>query len=247
MKKLTDNITFTWNDADQRDWQIIQKLFVDAYISSYENAYIDELGLNHQHIEHASMVINKHGKNPEEIAKLIKLKALKLSFTEDFENEKVQILTQDQSNQYKIQYIIARTAFGYPIAFVACQLNYKTGHVYLRWVTVNPKVHGFGLGRMLLNNIRKRYDTLSLELYTRRANTQARGFYEHCGFSEIQLGLEEPVDSVLQHIGETKPTTALLLYFLCNKQLFPPDGEQTSHSEIYIGYTASQKMSHVCD
>jgi ribosomal protein S18 acetylase RimI-like enzyme len=112
----------------------------------------------------------------------IKLIMLQRYFENDFINEKIKI----HSTNKKIDYLIARYNDA-PIAFFVTELNYKSGRVYLRWVTIEPGFHRQGLGEIIMSQIAKHYpDAIGMELYTRKANVSAQKFYKHCGFQETQ-------------------------------------------------------------
>lgn len=147
---------------------------------------------------------------------IVKLLILKRHFESDFKEEKHKI----DSKSKKIDYIIARY-HEQPVVFFVCELNYKTGFIYLRFVTIEPAFHRLGLGRKMLQQITKRYpDAKGLELYTRRANYSAQSFYKSIGFQEYkEFSFEEPMISL-------KPD---------NKLYFPTD-DSTSQPEAFIGF-----------
>lgn len=120
---------------------------------------------------------------------LIKLQMTRYFFEEEFEEEKKKI----HADESKIDYVIARF-HDRPIAFFACEENYKSGRVYLRWVTMQPAFHRNGLGEIMLSEIAKHYpEAIGMELYTRKANQAAQAFYKNRGFkAAINFDFEEP-------------------------------------------------------
>lgn len=112
---------------------------------------------------------------------IIKLIMLQRYFEHDFYEEKRKL----DAREKKIDYIVARL-YDNPIAFFVCELNSKSARIYLRWVTIEPGFHRQGLGKIILDQIAKRYpDAIGMELYTRKANYPAQKFYKHYGFQEV--------------------------------------------------------------
>ena len=109
---------------------------------------------------------------------IIKLMLLQRYFEKSFIEEKQNILSQEK----KIEYLIARF-HERPIGFFVSEVNFKSSHIYLRYVTLSPAFHRQGLGEKMLDEVVKHYpDATGLELYTRTANIGAQAFYKHYGF-----------------------------------------------------------------
>lgn len=220
-KSLRDNVRFEWNAADQLDWPKIEHLFVNAYISAYQDCDLNELAIPQCENNDQSQVS--------------KVDVLSQYFKHEFQAEKRKILSQDQQDPYRSHYLIARF-HNQPIAFFVCQLNYKSGRTYLRWVTINPAFHHQGIGRAMLDEITKRFpQSKGLELYTRIANIKSKLFYEKCGFSQTnEFDFEEPSPDL-----EQKPKgyfTNFIHDWLDNRKLFPPLDEKISKPENFIGF-----------
>ena len=112
---------------------------------------------------------------------LINLFKIKCYFEEAFDKEKDRI-----NNCDKINYLILRF-HGQPIAFFTCELNYKSGYTYLRFINISPAFNRLGLSTIILNKVNQYfYDSLGLELYARKDNKAARAFYKSCGFQEFE-------------------------------------------------------------
>ncbi len=152
--------------------------------------------------------------------KFIKLILLKRYFEADFSEEKHKI----DSQAMKIDYLIARF-HDKPIAFFVCKYNYKSAHVYLRFVTLSPAFHRLGLGEKILDEIVKNYpDATGMELYTRKANSGAQAFYKHDGFNEsTEFEFDKPILSLDK-----------------NKLYFPED-DPTNNPSAFIAFS---KLTH---
>ncbi len=128
----------------------------------------------------------------------------------------------------KIQYVLARL-HDWPIGFISCVQNYKSGSVNLRWVNMSPGFQGEGLGRRMLEEVMKRYPhSTGLELYTRKLNKGAMHFYPSCG-----LPAEETIYGSLLELSMPKRVGV----WLSEKGIFPPDDDLiTAHYDTYIGF-----------
>lgn len=168
---------------------------------------------------------------------LIKFIALSIYFNQEFEEEKSKIIqfNHDENKFNRIEYIIARY-HNRPIGLIDCQLNYKTSKVDLRWVIVDPAFHGLGLGKMMLDKIAKRFiGTSGLELYTRRENLSAQGFYEHCGFTRNDtLNFVEP--------SKNLKISDFVLMCVRGKDLYLPASDATSHPDEHVGFSRKHSM-----
>ncbi|STX81363.1 ribosomal-protein-alanine acetyltransferase [Legionella busanensis] len=152
--------------------------------------------------------------------KLIKLILLQHYFEHDFSEEKHKIDSQAK----KIDYLIARF-HDKPIAFFACEYNYKSAHVYLRFVTLSPSFHRLGLGEKILDEIVRNYpDATGMELYTRNANFGAQAFYKHYRFNEYrEFEFKKPILS------------------LDKNKLYFPDDDATNNPGAFIAFS---KLTH---
>ena len=152
--------------------------------------------------------------------KIIKLMMLQNYFEAEFKEE-IQKIKSEAKN---IDYLIVRF-HDQPIAFFVSQLNYKSSHVYLRFVTVEPAFQRLGLGEKALEEIEKHYpDTTGMELYTRKANS-ARSFYTHCGLQEYtQFDFDQPT--------LTKNNDATLHL---------PEDDATTHPDAFIAFSGRQR------
>ncbi len=119
---------------------------------------------------------------------LIKLFKIKCYFEDTFDKEINKI-----NNSDKINYLILRF-HGHPIAFFTCELNYKSGYTYLRFINISPAFNRLGLATVLLNKVNRYfYDSLGLELYARKDNKAAQIFYKRCGFQKFKVfDFDEP-------------------------------------------------------
>ncbi|MBP9777979.1 MAG: GNAT family N-acetyltransferase [Rickettsiaceae bacterium] len=227
MPNMIGEINFTWNDATEMDWPIIRRLFVAAYKFSYITKNLTELDIaeTYQSAARRMCIAAKVGEDKSE--QYIKEKSLELSFLADFKSERNKLAFAEITDPYRMQYLLARTGSGYPVGFIVVQLNYKSGRVYLRWVTINPVVHRHGIGSEMLKLILKRYpECKGLELYTRIANSNAISFYTRCGFKKVD------VDSAVEH-SVRRP---MILRWLRENKLFPPEDEGTEHLDSYRGF-----------
>lgn len=149
------------------------------------------------------------------------LLALIYFFEDCYQCEKTAIEEQTLKRPYSIQYIIARL-HDRPIGFISCNQNYKSGHVYLRWVNLANGFQGKGLGRRMLEEITKHFsETIGIELYTRCSNKGAMRFYSSCGL--------QPVNNISGSLRAKD--------WLMRPGLYPPDDDLISaHHETYIGF-----------
>jgi ribosomal protein S18 acetylase RimI-like enzyme len=191
MSNMIGEINFTWNDATERDWHIIRRLFVAAYKSSYITKELAELDIAETYQSTARRMCAAAGISADKSERYIKEKSLELSFLADFKSERNKLALAEITDLYRMQYLLARTGAGYPVGFIVVQPNYKSGRIYLRWVTLNPVVHRYGIGGEMLKVLLKRYSEFKgLELYTRTVNSNAISFYTHWGFKKLILILQ---------------------------------------------------------
>ncbi len=186
------------------------------YLSHEKNPLLEESNLIKEHFD--DLFENENAAKARQY--IIKLIMLQHYFEEDFDQEHKKI----HSGSKKIDYLIVRFS-DHPVAFFATELNYKSGHVYLRFVTVSPAFHNLGLGKNSLMQIAKHYpQATGMELYTRNANHAAKGFYNHEGFKASLFDFKEHdlLDSMRCH--------------------FPTD-DSTSHPESFVGYCKLMKPS----
>jgi len=54
---------------------------------------------------------------------------------------------------------------------------------------VHPELHGRGIGRALVDHVRDLHDELEVEVFS--DNALGRGFYNACGFVEVEEGVHE--------------------------------------------------------
>lgn len=120
---------------------------------------------------------------------LIKLFKIRSYFEEIFEHEKNKI----HQNNTTIEYLVLKF-HEQPIAFFTCELNYKSGYTYLRFINIAPSFNRLGLAKIILAEVSKHYpESLGLELYARKDNLSALAFYNNCGFQKFeQFDFKEP-------------------------------------------------------
>lgn len=214
--------------------QQAEKIWDEAYSKGYDqinNEIIHPLKfyLSYQNkpLEQECIELQKHFEDKSRDISLIKEMMIKLIllqyyFENDFDDEENKI----HSHGKKLDYLIARF-HDRPFAFFVCEYNYKSAHVYLRFVTMSPSFHRLGLGEKILEEIVKRYpDATGMELYTRKANHGAQVFYKHCGLIEYQqFDFDKPVI-------ELGP----------RKKLSLPNDDATSHPEAFVAFS---KLTHV--
>ncbi len=280
------DFTLSWNDASQKDWPLIKKFFISAYLNAYRHCSITDDGgmalnpiwskkaesfienvcilsrkvgtkildktifetleayfshTNERFTEERSAIRDKiENKKPSEaniaaMQRLIKYFALIFNFESMFDEEMDKILKQHhQKRIFDIQYIVARY-HEHPIGFISCSQNYKSGNVYLRYVTVSPGFHRLHIGQKMLKAIEKHYNTSGLELYTREHNKIAKQFYSQYGFVSIKkFWSDEPIKKDNKISGEE-----LKLYvekWLSGGCLFPPLDDATSRPDLNVGF-----------
>jgi ribosomal protein S18 acetylase RimI-like enzyme len=211
-------------------WDTIYKKFLTRGMPFIQQALIDPLKfyLHHQteplQVECAELARHLQDKNHDISAvreKIIKLIMLSSYFENDFDEEMHKIAAGNK----KIDYLITRF-HNQPIAFFVCELNYKSGNIYLRFVTMEPAFHRQGLGQLILNQITKKHpEAIGMELYTRIANHPAKSFYASNGFKDFeQFEFGKPEVSL-------KPIQTL--YF--------PDDDGTSHPEAFIAFRKARR------
>lgn len=181
---------------------------LEMYFSHLKDPLLTETTHLHRHFDN----LLEDEDTLAERTQLIKLLMLQHYFEDDF-NDEYNKIKQGQ----RINYLVVRFE-EQPVAFFSTELNYKSGHVYLRFVTVAPAFHQLGLGKAALNEIAKYYpESTGMELYTRNANHAAIGFYEHVDFKS------GPFD-----FSERDLLSQLYYYF--------PTSDATSHPECFKGY-----------
>ena len=166
------DLTFRWNEEFlSHDEKMIKSLFVTAYTQAYS------------------------GYSPKEIA-IHSEEKISDYFATEFDQEWKKIKSQQQDK--RIHYLVVRYC-DHPIGFISCELNPKSGRIYLRWVTVSPACQRQGIGEKMLNAVLKHFpDNLGLELYTRVANKGSQTFYKTQGCEPVtQINFLEPDDQKL--------------------------------------------------
>lgn len=167
---------------------------------------------------------------------LIKLTALRLHFAELYKMEKDTLIKQ--GNPPHIHYLIARYQ-DQPVAFFSCQLNYQSGRIYLRWVTMSPTFQRLGLGKRMLEELNRRFpENIGMELYTRVANS-ARDFYRKMGFIETnQYDFSEPSlsDPLSKQPGYFAKFVRKWLSAEADRTCFGPTDEAITETNDFIGY-----------
>lgn len=87
------------------------------------------------------------------------------------------------------------------VAFMSIEPNYHGPHrVYVSTLAVDPAFQGMGVGRSLLDSIKKKWfpDTQEIVLIVRKINDRAIGFYTKFGFApapEIDTPLLGPTEN----------------------------------------------------
>lgn len=72
-----------------------------------------------------------------------------------------------------------------PVAAATFKLNVHTGNLYLSVLAVSPYIQSKGIGKQLLDMLEKRFNGLNgFDLYTRKFNQSAIGFYQRQHFQE---------------------------------------------------------------
>jgi GNAT superfamily N-acetyltransferase len=72
-----------------------------------------------------------------------------------------------------------------PVAAATFKLNPYTGNLYLSILAVSPQIQSKGIARQLLDVLEKRFNGLNgFDLYTRKFNQSAIGFYQRQHFQE---------------------------------------------------------------
>ena len=190
---------------------MIKSLFVAAYTGAY--------------IGCSAKAIAIHGE--EKIADY---------FAAEFEQEWKTI--KSQNHDKRIHYLVVRY-FDHPVGFVSCELNPKSGRIYLRWVTVSPLCQRQGIGEKMLNAVIKHFpDNLGIELYTRVANTGSQTFYRRFGCTPVKkINFLEPDDKKLI------PHFMNQWLILSNKKnvLYPPKDEAFRPQKILKHLSGSPK------
>lgn len=222
--KLKNDIRLEWNAASGSDWPKIEHLFINAYISAYKDCDPKEFASDDEEDNDDKISFND---------------LLYRHFKKDFDAEKEKISNQNNRDRYRSHYLIARF-HDQPIAFFVCQLNYKSGRIYLRWITMHPKFHKHGIGSAMLKEIANRFPkSKGLELYTRKINESAQLFYTKCGFSPIsEFDFEEPL---LDSEKQPGYFSRFVEGWLNNEKLFPPLDEKTSQPENFIGFAKEHR------
>lgn len=209
-----------WNEAYEQGFttllhEVIQPLqFYLLYQNKPLESEINEL------IEHFPQKMTDIHLTKEHLIKLI---ILKNYFETHFDEEKLKIA----DDKKKINYLILRFN-EQPIAFFTCEFNYKSGRIYLRFINISPTFHRLGLGQIILEEISKHYpEAIGLELYARKDNYSAIGFYKRCGFQKYrQFDFKEPFFKGLQVSG---------LHF--------PNDDGTDNVDEFIAFAKSKDRS----
>lgn len=216
-KKNKSTVQIEWNAANVSDWCRVKMIFVNAYVGAYKYCDVNALGLEDALIRDAK----DKSKDP-----------LQLYFEHEFDNEFSRINNQ-LSHQFKINYMILKF-HGQPIAFIASQLNYKSGRVYIRWNTVSPGFQQLGLGRLMLDEVKKYYKNDKIELYTRILNQGARNFYKRYGMFETSNFYFDEPNGVNDNISRYAKN------WLCDSKfkesIYPPVDEKVSQLSAFVGY-----------
>ena len=106
----------------------IKSLFVEAYAKAYEGCSLEKIAI--------------YGKEKITIILLKNLSKM----------EKNQIPERRQT--YSIS--VARYC-DHPVGFLSCELNPKSGRIYLRWITVSLQCQHQGIGQKMLNAMVKHF------------------------------------------------------------------------------------------
>lgn len=163
------DFTFRWNEHFlSTDRAIIKNLFVAAYTGAYTKYSPKDIAI------HSDEKMEKY-------------------FATEFDHEWKKI--KEQENDKRIHYLIARYC-DHPVGFISCELNKKSGRIYIRWATISPSFQRQGIGEKMFNAVNKHFpDNLGMELYTRTANTGSQNFYQKYGCQPVtQLDFSEPSD-----------------------------------------------------
>lgn len=212
-----------WNNARATDWRHIRRLFVDAYMSAYANCSLKELGFD-----------KGLSKSEAEMSDGEKQKIKAEHFASAYQSEKKKI--DDQGYPRRIHYLVARY-YDHPAAFFVMEMNYKTGHVYLRWVTVARAFQGKGLGEKMLDEVARHFPEASgLELYTSISNKGSQKFYKRYGFDYAgKLNFSEPEPRSLG-------LASFIRDVITGRELFLPADDRTDTPELCTGLTKSLRM-----
>jgi ribosomal protein S18 acetylase RimI-like enzyme len=225
-EKNKQQLQFEWNSAGPIDWRRIKKIFVDAYVGAYQDCDIKLLAISDQLIQLAA----NQNKNP-----------LQLYFEHEYENEFSRIRDQNLHDNFRINYLTIKL-HDQPIAFIVSQLNYKTGRIYIRWNIVAPGFQNSGLGKLMMDEVRKYYQVDKIELYTRTLNKGSRLFYQHYGMTETdQFCFDEPMQSGEKLNG--KEIASHVRRWLCDQdfkqKIYPPIDEKVENVSAFVGYCKS--------
>ena len=68
-------------------------------------------------------------------------------------------------------------------------------------IFVQPRYHGTGAGRALMDKAKSRHDPVFVEVF--EANRIGRGFYEKCGFVQVGSYLHEPTNQTMLRLRFT--------------------------------------------
>ncbi|CEG58781.1 GNAT family N-acetyltransferase [Legionella fallonii] len=261
--KNPDNLLFEWNAAKEKDWPILRRNFVAAYLCTYMEQAPPKVGENFARqaeilweeacelppkdalnrlmgtliqplqfylfyqtapLENEIDKIKEYLANPEkEITtvkqRLINLFKIKCYFEETFDQEKNKI-----NNNNEIKYLILRF-HEQPIAFFTCELNYKSGYTYLRFINISPAFNRLGLGKIILNEMDKYFsESLGLELYARKDNLSAIAFYKSCAFRQFAaFDFDEPsyFDAPILHFPQDDATKELEEHVGFQRRAYP--------------------------
>lgn len=199
------NITLQWNEKlSSNEILFIKNFFVKSYIESYKKCTHHELAIDPK-IEYSEY------------------------FGHEFDGEIKKI---SDYKQFNIHYLIARYE-DHPIGLISCELNKKSGRVYIRWAVIHQKSQRIGLGEKMFNAISKRFpESRGLELYTRRANIPSQRFYHKNGFTTLEkFNFNEPGDSKII-------STFVKSLFENGGILYPPADEafNPKDSNCFIGF-----------
>jgi len=124
---------------------------------------------------------------------ILKLLMLQIYFSHAFTEETKKIAERSATSLDKIHYLIAYF-HEHPVAFYVSQMNFKTGHVYMRWVTIAPGFQREHLGDLMLKEVERHFpEATGIDLYTLFVNRAALKYYHQHNFMEVaHLNFAEP-------------------------------------------------------
>ncbi|MES2615224.1 MAG: GNAT family N-acetyltransferase [Bdellovibrionota bacterium] len=174
--------------------------------------------------------MGKHFENKTHDISLVRSYVTKIMMLRDAKEEDFQELKKsldDVSSQK--DYLVVRY-HDRPVAFFVSQVNYKSGFVYLNWVTVSPGFQQEGLGKLVMEQLHKRYpEAAGIEVYSFGKNVGAVEFYKHCGFKIFDdFHFEKPILTLettsALYFPSTDMTSLPHSLFVAFQKHFPKEG-----------------------